>query len=161
MTCGRTLTGRLSPDEVEVRLRPFGIAGQPAVAVFALEDPAAAEPLLDRLLAAAGARALVALRGPLLCAVVDAEVPTARAGGRARSQLAEVHGEVQAAVSRPAPPPRCAAASTRRAALWRRRRWPTAPGPRSPPTRAGPFQLLLSVQDEEALRAYCDSRWAR
>ncbi len=154
-----TLTGRLSPDEVEVRLRPFGIVGQAAVAVFALEDAAAAEPLLDRLLAAAGARALVALRGPLLCAVVDADGPDVHElAVEARSQLAEVHGDVRAAVSRPAP-----TASLRRSFHEARCALEAAAlangsGPEvATHEQLGSFQLLLSVQDEEALRAYCDS----
>jgi PucR family transcriptional regulator, purine catabolism regulatory protein len=154
-----TLTGRLSPDEVEVRLRPFGIADQAAVAVFALEDAAAAEPLLERLLAEAGAPALIALRGSLLCAVIDAGGPDVHdLAVDARSQLAEMHGEVRAAVSRPAP-----TASLRRSFHEARCALEAAAlangtGPEvATHEQLGSFQLLLSVQDEEALRAYCES----
>ena len=55
-----------------------------------------------------------------------------------------------------------AARSTRRAARWRRARWPTAtereaPAPVATYRDLGSFQLLLSLQDEQALRLFCDS----
>ena len=56
------------------------------------------------------------------------------------------------------PPSGCATPSTRLAAPSRRPASPTAPLPRSPRYRdLGAFTLLLSVQDGEALRLYCES----
>ena len=62
-------------------------------------------------------------------------------------------------------PPTCGARSTRRAARSRRRRSPaaTAQRRRRPPRLLatfrdlGSFQLLLSLQDDDALRLFCDS----
>jgi DNA-binding PucR family transcriptional regulator len=119
-----------------------------------------AEGDLDRFLADAGVGALVASRERLLCAVVDARdgVDPVALAGRAREALTPEHGELRAAASRPAAvgflrrsfhEARCALEA---AAL--------ANG-RSPPVASyrdlGAFQLLLSLQDDEALRLYCDS----
>ena len=102
---------------------------------FALDDPPAAEPVLDRALERHGAGALVATRGALLCAVVDAAgrdpIELAR---RLRRELAAELGDVRAAASRTGGPRRCGAASTRRGAPWRPCATPTAAAPRSPPT---------------------------
>ncbi len=38
------LTGRLEPDELQRRLRPFGISSRAAVVVFAVDDPGARRP---------------------------------------------------------------------------------------------------------------------
>jgi purine catabolism regulator len=157
------LGGRLDPTELRRRLEPFGIAGEAAVLVFAVDDPAAAETALERSLAAAGCPAVVAPHAvggrELLCALVDADgrdpVELATA---ARSDLAAERGPVRAAASRPAPPEalqhsfheaRCALEATALAngeapevASWR---------------DLGAFTLLLSVQDQEALRLYCES----
>ena len=58
----------------------------------------------------------------------------------------------------------CGGRSTRRAARWRRGRWRAtrAATARGPPLLAtyrdlGSFQLLLSLQDDDALRLFCDS----
>ncbi|MGH2591016.1 MAG: PucR family transcriptional regulator ligand-binding domain-containing protein, partial [Actinomycetota bacterium] len=48
------LSGRLEPDEIRSRLRPFGIGDRAAVLVFALDDPAGAEDTLEAALAEAG-----------------------------------------------------------------------------------------------------------
>jgi purine catabolism regulator len=150
------LTGRLDAFELETRLRPFGIGREAAVLVFSVDDPAACEQELERFLADAGAGALVAAREGLLCAVVDAAagdpVELARAAVRAEPRAA------RAAASRPAPlatlrrsfhEARCALDAAAIAngdapevATWR---------------DLGAFQLLLSLQDDEALRLYCDS----
>jgi DNA-binding PucR family transcriptional regulator len=155
----QALTGRLDPDELERRLRPFGVGAEAAVLVFGLDDPGAGAPVLDRFMADAGVGALVATRERLLCAVVDASDldPTGLAG-RARKALAVELGEVRAAASRPAPTgalrrtfheARCALEAT------------TLVNGSAPEVAShrdlGAFQLLLSLQDEDALRAYCDS----
>jgi purine catabolism regulator len=105
--------------------------------------------------------ALVAARQRLLCAIVDADGdldPVALAG-RAREALVPQYGELRAATSRPAPvaglrrsfhEARCAleatalanGASATKVASYR---------------DLGAFQLLLSLQDDDALRLYCDS----
>jgi PucR family transcriptional regulator, purine catabolism regulatory protein len=157
------LTGRLSDEELATRLRPFGIGHRAAVLVFGAADGAPAPPAeaeLDRFLADANVGALVATRDRLLCAVVDVHenIDPIALAGRARAALAEDGGSLSAAASRPAPvgalrrtfhEARCALEA---AAL--------ADGS-SPPVASyrdlGAFQLLLSLQDDDALRLYCDS----
>ena len=48
------LSGRLDPEELAGRLRPFGIDSEAAVLVFELDDPPAAEAALEAALAEAG-----------------------------------------------------------------------------------------------------------
>jgi PucR family transcriptional regulator, purine catabolism regulatory protein len=156
------LTGRLSETELGTRLRPFGVGGNAAVLVFAGRDgapPASAEADLDRFLADTGVGALVASRERLLCAVVDASQgdPVGLAS-RAREALVAEHGELRAAASRPAP-----VGSLRRSFHEARCALEAAAlaNGASPPVASyrdlGAFQLLLSLQDDEALRLYCDS----
>ncbi len=152
------LTGTLAEAEVESRLRPFGVGADAAVLVFAASDPVGAEPALDRYLHDAGVGALVASRERLLCAVVDAAGdadPVAIAQG-AREALGE--DGLRAAASRPAPvgalrrsfhEARCALD----AAMIANGTAPEVASYRD----LGAFQLLLSLQDDEALRLYCDS----
>jgi PucR family transcriptional regulator, purine catabolism regulatory protein len=157
------LTGRLSESELAVRLRPFGVGANAAVLVFARQDgdiPPSAEGDLDRFLADAGVGALVASRERLLCAVVDARegVDPIAMAGRAREALQEEHGELRAAASRPA-----AVGSLRRSFHEARCALEAAAlaNGNSPPVASyrdlGAFQLLLSLQDDDALRLYCDS----
>src|SRR5215212_9481299 len=102
------LTGRLSEEELAMRLRPFGIGHNAAVLVFSGQDSAPApqaEGELDRFLADAGVGALVATRDRLLCAVVDARDnldPVALAS-RAREAIFADAGSLRAAASRAAP----------------------------------------------------------
>jgi purine catabolism regulator len=153
------LTGRLDPEQLERRLRPFGIGSEAAVLVFGTDDAGAGEPVLDRFMADAGVGALVATRERLLCAVVDAsDLEPTELARRARGALAAELAEVRAAASRPAPTgalrrtfheARCALEAV-------------ALTDGSAPEVAshrdlGAFQLLLSLQDEDALRSYCDS----
>jgi purine catabolism regulator len=158
------LTGRLSEEELATRLRPFGVGAGAAVLVFAGPDgapPAAAESDLDRLLADAGVGALVAVRDRLLCAVVDSQeesVDPVALAARARDSLAAEHGDLRAAASRPAP-----VGSLRRSFHEARCALEAAAvvNGSSPPVASyrdlGAFQLLLSLQDDDALRLYCDS----
>ena len=157
------LTGRLEPDEIRGRLRPFGIGDRAAVLVFALDDPAAAEGTLEAALADAGCTGLVAAartaRHPLLCAVIDDgagdQIELAR---RARRTLAAEHGPVRAAASRGAAvesmrrgfhEARCALEATSLA---------DGDAPEVASHRdLGAFTLLLALQDEEALRSYSES----
>jgi DNA-binding PucR family transcriptional regulator len=159
-----TVGGRLDPTELGVRLRPFGVGSEAAVLVFSTDaeggPPATAEGDLERLLADAGIGALVATHERLLCAVVDAGdgLDPIDLAGRMRSALAPADGQLRAGVSRTAAAgqlrrsfheARCALEATALAngsapevASWR---------------DLGAFQLLLSLQDDEALRLYCDS----
>jgi purine catabolism regulator len=153
-----TVAGRLDEGEVSTRLAPFGVGAQAAVLVF--EAGEAREPELERLLADEGVGALVATRGDLLCAVVDApdDLDLLALARRARAALEGEGERLRAAVSRPAPvggtrrafhEARCALEAASLAngdgnevASWR---------------DLGAFQLLLSLQDDDALRLYCDS----
>jgi purine catabolism regulator len=158
------LGGRLDPSELRRRLEPFGIGEEAAVLVFDLDDPASAEPALERALAADACPAVVAPHAvgagkDLLCAVVDAaDRDPVDLAAEARRALIKERGTVRAAASRPAPPEelrhsfheaRCALEATAFAngsepevASWR---------------DLGAFTLLLSIQDDEALALYCDS----
>ncbi len=151
------LTGRLHPEELETRLRPFGLGSELAVLAFALRDPPAAAPVLDLALERLEVPALVAVRGPLLCAVTGVPAPIELAA-RLRRELAAQFGDVRAAASRLGPPQalrrsfheaRCALEAVRHA---------NGGGPEVASHRdLGAFQLLLSLQDDEALRSYSDS----
>ena len=158
------LTGRLSEQELAVRLRPFGVGADAAVLVFAAHDGGAAAPAegdLDRFLADAGVGALVATRERLLCAVVDStgsEFDPVALAGQAREALAGDYGELRAAASRVAPvgsvrrsfhEARCAL----EASVLANGHSPAVASYRD----LGAFQLLLSLQDDDALRLYCDS----
>jgi PucR family transcriptional regulator, purine catabolism regulatory protein len=174
------LTGRLYPDELQARLRPFGIGETAAVLAFALREPGTAASTLEAILERLGAHSLVALRNGLLCAVVDCNgqaspgapgVSQGSAGGedallgdpielarRVRDELRARFGEVRAAASRPAPThnlrrsfheARCALEAVRLANG-------SAPEVASYKD-LGAFQLLLSLQDDEALASYCHS----
>jgi PucR family transcriptional regulator, purine catabolism regulatory protein len=157
------LGGRMDPAELRRRLEPFGIGEEAAVLVFAVGDPQAAEPALERALAADACPAVVAPHESggreLLCAVVDAaDRDPLDVAADARKALLKDLGEVRAAASRPAHPEqlrrsfheaRCALEATSfengsspEVASWR---------------DLGAFTLLLSIQDDEALRLYCDS----
>ena len=186
------LTGRLYPDELQARLRPFGIGERAAVLAFAPPDPAVAAPLVERILARAdllgeppaknGASDgrplgnLVAIRAGLLCAVIDGGPPAPSNGIRAsaphppgevdpiamarriRAELiARVGGEVRASASRVAPThslrlsfheARCALEAVR---------LQNGAGTEVVASYAdlGAFQLLLSLQDDDALLTYC------
>jgi purine catabolism regulator len=157
-----TLGGRLDPGELETRLAPFGIRSSAAVLVFALRDPVAAEVTLDRFLSETDASNLVAQRGALLCAVVEVatEEEALDIARRASAALASEHGQVRAAASRPAP------ASALRRSFHEARCALEAAALSSDNGDAadvashrdlGAFQLLLSIQDDEALRLYCET----
>jgi Purine catabolism regulatory protein-like family/PucR C-terminal helix-turn-helix domain/GGDEF-like domain len=177
------LTGRLYPEELQARLRPFGIGERAAVLAFAPPDPAVAAPLVERILAHEQpplAGSLVAIRTGLLCAVVDGGPPPPANGAhaaehratgerdpialarRVRAELtARLGGEVRASASRVAPTQslrlsfheaRCALEAMRFNAH------PAHPnGAEVVGSYAdlGAFQLLLSLQDDDALLTYC------
>jgi PucR family transcriptional regulator, purine catabolism regulatory protein len=156
------LTGRLYPDELQARLRPFGIGENAAVLAFALREPGAAASTLESILERLQEHALVATRNGLLCAVVDFEagaqdVPVELARG-VRDELRARFGDVRAAASRVGPThqlrrsfheARCALEAVRLA---------NGSAPDVASYRdLGAFQLLLSLQDDEALASYTRS----
>jgi purine catabolism regulator len=157
------LTGRLSDEELAMRLRPFGIGQNAAVLVFGVVDGAPApqaEGELDRFLADANVGALVATRERLLCAVVDArdDMDLIALAARAREAMTEGQESLRAAASRAAP----VAALRRTFHEARCALEAAALANGSSPSVAsyrdlGAFQLLLSLQDDDALRLYCDS----
>jgi purine catabolism regulator len=155
------LSEQLSEAELATRLQPFGVGSQAAVLVFGPECPAAAEPDLDRVLGDQGVGALVATREGLLCAVIDAPEggpDTLELARSTRELLAKDHGALRAAASRAASvgalrrsfhEARCALEATALA---------NGSTPEVASYRdLGAFQLLLSLQDDDALRLYCDS----
>jgi purine catabolism regulator len=153
------LSGHLYPEDLQARLRPFGIGEQVAVLAFKPPEPTVAAALVERILEREQVPSLVAIRAGLLCAVIDAEdlepIPLAR---KIRSELAARFGEVPAAASRPTAThslrlsfheARCALEAVRL-------RNGDAPEVASH-VDLGAFQLLLSLQDDDALISYCRS----
>jgi purine catabolism regulator len=156
------LGGALDEHELGARLRPFGVGSEAAALVFSVDDPRAAEGTLDRVIAAAGRGALVATREGLLCAIVDGgDLEPMELAEQARAALAERHGDVRGAASRVA-----ATTAVRRSFHEARCAFEAVAlnsngngeGPAIASYRdLGSFQLLLSLQDDDALRLYCDS----
>jgi purine catabolism regulator len=156
------LAGELDETELTARLRPFGVGARSAVLVFAVPDPRTAEAELDRVMAAAGHGALVASCQGLLCAVVDGtELEPVELAGQARESLVERHGDVRAAASRV-----LASTALRRSFHEARCALEAAAlshangdgnGHVASYRDLGSFQLLLSLQDDDALRLFCDS----
>jgi len=154
------LTGNLYPEELQAKLRPFGIGEQAAVLAFSLSDPAVAAPLLERALARANVQSLVAIRAGLLCAVINidgVEPDPLELAGRIRSELAARLGKVGAAASRPAATHslRSSFHEARCALEAARLRNGDTPETIASYKDLGAFQLLLSLQDDDALMSYC------
>ena len=159
-----TQANRAADGDLHTRLRPFGVGDNAAVLVFTPYEGRPgpdAERALDRFLADAGVSALVAVRDNLLCAVVDCSSEggdPVELAARARQAIAGEEGELRAAASRSA-----STANLRRSfheARCALEAVSLANG--SAPAVAsyrdlGAFQLLLSLQDDDALRLYCDS----
>ncbi len=159
------LTGHLYPEDLQARLRPFGIGEQVAVLAFRLDEPSAAAALVEGLLQSEHVASLVAIRAGLLCAVVDpggakgeassAPIELAR---KLRAELAARFGDVRAAASR------ATATHSLRMAFHEARCALEAVrllGGNAPEVASyadlGAFQLLLSLQDDDALSSYCRS----
>jgi purine catabolism regulator len=160
------LSGHLYPEDLQARLRPFGIGERIAVLAFRLPEAGAAAAAVERILQDERVGNLVAIRAGLLCAVVDAEGgrgsgtldPVALAA-RIKGELATRFGEVGGAAAS-----RIAATHSLRLSFHEARCALEAVRLRngSAPEVAtyedlGAFQLLLSLQDEEALSSYCRS----
>ncbi len=155
------LTGNLYPEELQAKLRPFGIGEQAAVLAFSMSDPASGAPPLERALERASVHSLVAIRAGLLCAVINidgVEPDPIELAGRARTELQARLGEVRAAASRPAAThslrlsfheARCALEAARL------RNGDGTEAVVASYKDLGAFQLLLSLQDDDALMSYC------
>jgi purine catabolism regulator len=159
------LSGHLYPEDLQARLRPFGIGEQVAVLAFRLEDPNLAAAAAERILTRERVGSLVAIRAGLLCAVIDPGRETSPPAGpplelarKVRAELAQRFGAVSAAASRPAPTHmlRTAFHEARCALEAVRLRNGSAPEIASY-ADLGAFQLLLSLQDDDALSSYCRS----
>jgi len=151
------LTGHLYPEEVQARLRPFGIGEQVAVLAFQLDDPSTAAALLERMLERERVPSLVAIRGGLLCGVIDpGDADPLELARVMRAELSARFGEVRAAASR------AAATHSLRLSFHEARcaleaaRLQNGVAPEVASYRdLGAFQLLLSLQDDDALISYC------
>jgi purine catabolism regulator len=151
------LTGRLHPEELQARLEPFGIGEDAAVLAFALRDPDAAAPVLERALQRAEAHGLVATRAGLLCAVIDgAGIDPMEIARRARAELESSAGEVRASASRAAPTHSLRLSFHEARCALEAARLQNGSAPEVASHRdLGAFQLLLSLQDDDALISYC------
>ncbi len=152
------VSGRLTGRELTGRLRPFGVGEEAAVVVASgvPGEPGRAEAELERALGDAGHAGLVAESDGLLVAVASGEdLPDPVALGE---HLLGAVGAERAAVSRVA-----SSAELRRSFHEARLALEAAAlanggGPRVGSWRdLGAFQLLLSVQDDDALRLFADS----
>jgi purine catabolism regulator len=158
---GLVLSGRIDAEEVAVRLAPFEISGAAAVLVLAVDDPKALEDELGRILADLGAKALVATvataRRRLLCAVLAGADDPLGLASAVRELLSADGRSVRAAISHPAP-----VQALRRS--FHEARCALEVGALangSAPAVAtaddlGAYRLLLSLQEDDGLRQYCD-----
>jgi purine catabolism regulator len=159
------LTGHLYPEDLQARLRPFGIGERVAVLAFRPPDPSTAAAVVERILQRERVPSLVAVRAGLLWGVCD---PAGGGGGgpagpaelarKIRGELAARFGDVGAAASR------AVATHSLRMAFHEARCALEAVrvlGDGAPEvasyTDLGAFQLLLSLQDDDALSSYCRS----
>jgi purine catabolism regulator len=158
-----TLSGRLAADDVRDRLAPFGIGERAVVLAFELGDAAAAESTLAEYLASQSRAAVVAPhaagRRELLCAVVDGtKGDPVELAGQARLALETAHGPTRAATSRALPTERVRHSFHEARCALEATGFTNGAAPDVASHRdLGAFTLLLSVQDAEALRLYCDS----
>ena len=158
---GLVLSGRIEGEEAAVRLAPFEISGDAAVLVMGVEEPEALEDELSRILGDLGVHSLVATvataRRRLLCAVLAGVQSPLEVATAARELLAGEGRTVRAAVSHNAP-----LATLRRS--FHEARCALEVGALangSTPAVAsaddlGAYRLLLSLQDDDGLRQYCD-----
>jgi len=158
------LAGGLADGEAATRLRPFGVGEQIAVLVFSECGLPAAEATLDRYLRDEGIGALVACREDLLCAVVDAGSDLDPVDLATRAREALLSSDEGSDPSLRAAASRVGAVGSLRRSFHEARCALEAAGMAngSAPAVAsyrdlGAFQLLLALQDDEALTLYCDS----
>jgi PucR family transcriptional regulator, purine catabolism regulatory protein len=159
------LTGHLYPEDLQARLRPFGIGEQVAVLAFRLADVSTAATMVEKILAREQVASLVAIRAGLLCAVIDPDAATGSAAlapielaRKIRAELAGRFGQVQAAASRPTATHSLRTAfHEARCALEAVRLLDGGAPEVASYADLGAFQLLLSLQDDDALSSYCRS----
>jgi purine catabolism regulator len=153
------LTGHLYPEDLQARLRPFGIGEQVAVLAFRLGEVNAAATMVEAILERERVASLVAIRAGLVCAVIDpGAVPPMELAREVRAELDARFGSVQAGASRATATHslRMAFHEARCALEAVRLRNGSAPEVASY-ADLGAFQLLLSLQDDDALSSYCRS----
>jgi PucR family transcriptional regulator, purine catabolism regulatory protein len=159
------LTGHLYPEDVQARLRPFGIDSHLAVLAFRTQDPSSGATALEHALQREQVPCLVAVRGGVLYGVVDARAGRAGAAleptelaARMRAELSARFGEVPAAASRVCATPALRTAFHEARCALEAVRLRNGDGPAVASfENLGAFQLLLSLQDDEALASYCRS----
>jgi PucR family transcriptional regulator, purine catabolism regulatory protein len=157
------LSGRLGRDDVRERLAPFGIGESAATLVFECGDPASAQATLEQHLRSLRLPALVATqqagRRELLCGVIDpGEGDPIDVAAGARKVLEAKHGSVRAAASRTAPSDRLRHSFHEARCALEATTFANGSAPEVASHRdLGAFTLLLSVQDGEALRLYCET----
>ncbi len=169
--------GELSGSELTRRLAPFGLAQRVAAIVVQARSDGADMALLESALGAAirdeGATGLIASTGTLSCALVaglDDQDLFALAEVVANNAIGAVDAPVHVGVGRAVPSEqarrsfheaRCALESLAMATGVGEEENGSEPVIAAPQVATyrdlGSFQLLLSLQDEEALRLYCDS----
>ncbi len=153
------ISGHLYPEDLQARLRPFGIGEQVAVLAFRTPDATAGAAAVEGVLEGEEVPNLVAIRAGMVCAVVDTrKADPMELARHIRAELVSRLGEAHAAASRPATihslrmsfhEARCALEAVRL-------RNGDAPEVASYQD-LGAFQLLLSLQDDDALSSYCRS----
>ena len=167
------IAGELEGADLGRRLEPFGLGGRVTALVLSPPErttPEACEAALTEALRGEAVSGLVAPSGRYVVALLPgflddelfelAERAVARrgqaVGGRPAAGVGPRGG---GRVARARPTTRRAARSRR--ASWARRRRPTATARRAPRVATyrdlGSFQLLLSLQDTDALRLFCES----
>jgi purine catabolism regulator len=158
---GLVLSGRIDGEETAVRLAPFGISGEAAVLVLGVEQPQALEDELSRILGELGGGARGATVAParrsLLCAVLSGAQDPLALAATVRELLAGERRTVRAAVSNSAP-----LEALRRS--FHEARCALEVGSLANGSSAavacaddlGAYRLLLSLQEDDGLRQYCD-----
>jgi DNA-binding PucR family transcriptional regulator len=161
------VSGELAGAELARRLEPFGIRERAGAVVLAPPRPAraAAEAALAHAVRDEAAGGLTASAGGLLCALLparDDDELFAQAERLRARVAAEAAADLSAGAGRTVPPgelrrgfheARCALEARELSANGDGDR----PGALATYRDLGSFQLLLSLQDDDALRLFCDS----
>ncbi len=158
-----SIHGKADPADIARRLRSFGLGSTIAVLVFDADSPELAEAALEDGLAKRSIPAMVAVAEeasakPLVCAVVDtSEVEPVELANDLHGEISREQDECRGAASRPLPDQalrrafheaRCALEASSMGAE------PPAIGSHAD---LGAFTLLLSIQDDEALRQFSNA----